>query len=60
MLNGICLHHEIFVYVNHNVVCHVTGKQSKMLSHETVNRNRIKLVATEKALNSQKCFITCI
>ena len=39
-------------------MCHVTGKQLKMLSHETVHRNRIKLVATENALNSQKCLIT--
>ena len=31
---------------------------AKMLSHETVHRNRIKLVATEKALNSHKCLIT--
>ena len=30
----------------------------KMLCHETVHRNRIKLVATEKALNSQRCLIT--
>ena len=31
----------------------------KMLSQETVHRNRpIKLVATEKAFNSQKCLIT--
>ena len=29
----------------------------KMLSHETVHGNRIKLVATEKAFNSQKCLI---
>ena len=29
-----------------------------MLSHETVLQNRIKLVATEKTLNSQKCLIT--
>ena len=50
MLNDICL--------CHNVMCHVTGKQLEMLSHETVHRNRIKLVATKKALNSQKCLIT--
>ena len=31
-------------------------KYLKMLSHETVHRNRIKLVSTEKALNSQKCL----
>ena len=30
----------------------------KMLSHETVHRNRIKPVATENTLNSQKCVIT--
>ena len=30
----------------------------KMLPHETVHRNRIKLVATKKTLNSQKCLIT--
>ena len=39
-------------------MCHVTGKQLKMLSHETVHQNHIKLVATENALNSQKCLIT--
>ena len=38
--------------------CHVIGKQLKLLSHETVHRNRIKLVATEKASNSQKFLIT--
>ena len=53
MLNDICLRHEIFLC--HNVVCHMTGKQLKMLTHETVHR--IKLVATEKLLNSQKCLI---
>ena len=46
------------LYLRHNVVCHVTWKQLKMLSHETVHRNRIKLVATEKTLNRQKCLIT--
>ena len=46
------------ICLRHNVMCHVTGKQLKMLSHETVHRNWIKLVATEKALNSQKCLIT--
>ena len=45
MLNDICLRHEIFV----------TSKQLKLMSHETVHRNRNKLVAAEKALNSQKC-----
>ena len=39
-------------------MCHVTGKQLKLLSHETVHRNWIKPVATEKALNSRKCLIT--
>ena len=29
-----------------------------MLSHETVLQNRIKLIATEKTLNSHKCLIT--
>ena len=32
-------------------------KTVKMLSHETVHGNRIKLVATEKAFISQKCLI---
>ena len=50
-LNGIYLHH---ICVRHYVLCHVTGEQLKMLSHETVHRNRIKPVATE----SQKCLIT--
>ena len=39
-------------------MCHVTGKQLKILSHETVHRNRIKSVATEKVVNSQKCLVT--
>ena len=30
----------------------------KMLCHETVHRNRIKMVAMEKAFNSQKCLVT--
>ena len=37
-------------------LCHVTGKQLKMLYRETVHQNRMKLVATEKALNSQNCL----
>ena len=36
----------------------MTWKQLKLLSHETVHRKRIKLVAKEKVLNSQKCLIT--
>ena len=35
----------------------MTWKQLKFLSHETVHRNRIKPVATEKAVNSQICLI---
>ena len=38
----------------------MTGKQLKKLSHETVCQNRIKLIATGSALNSQKCLITLI
>ena len=52
-LNDIWLRHEIFLC--HNIVCHLTGKQLKMLTHETVHLNCIKLVATEKLLNSKKC-----
>ena len=43
----IILHYVIRLYSCS--ACHVTGKQLKMLSHETVHQNRIKLVATEKA-----------
>ena len=39
-------------------MCLVTGKQLKMLSHETVHRNLIKVVATENSLNREKCLIT--
>ena len=53
----------ICVYVikyclRHKVVFHVTGKQLKMLSHETVHRNRNQLVATEKAFNNPTHLIT--
>ena len=39
-------------------MCHVSGKQLEMLSYKTVNRNRIKPVATQKAINSQKYLVT--
>ena len=55
MLHDIYLSH--ICSINY-VVCHVTGKQLKLLSHETVHQNQIKPVVTEKALNSQKCLST--
>ena len=55
MLNS----HQMLNYsdiLRQNVVCHVTGKQLKMLSHETVHRNRIKLVATKKGVRQSEMF----
>ena len=51
----------IFIYV---IFVYVMRRMShdwetvRMLSHETVHRNQIKLAAMEKALNSQKYLIT--
>ena len=46
----------IDICLGHNVVCHVTGKQLKMLSHETVHRNQIKLVTTKKGVKQSEMF----
>ena len=54
-LNDICLRHEIFTSLRRMPRDWETVNTA---SHETVHRNRIKLVATEKSLNSQKCLIT--
>ena len=56
-LRHICSSHYVMGHVA-DVMGHVAGKQLKMLYHETVLQNQIKLVATEKTLNSQKCLIT--